>query len=95
VPKNLGSLQGLVSLYFDTNSLGNGKDGDLKFLSFLANCTSLEILGLSVNYFGGIFPSSIANLSTQLQILALSENMIRGDIPIGIGDLVKNVLALE
>ena len=96
VPKNLGSLQGLVTLYLETNSLGYGKDGDLKFLSFLANCTSLEILGLASNYFGGLLPSSIANLSTQLQILTLSDNMIHGDIPVGIGDLVNlNVLALE
>ncbi|XP_050241887.1 probable LRR receptor-like serine/threonine-protein kinase At3g47570, partial [Quercus robur] len=96
VPKNLGSLQGLVTLYFEANSLGYGKDGDLKFLNFLSNCTGLEILGLAVNYFGGLLPSSIANLSTQLQILTLSENMIRGDIPVGIGDLVNlNVLVLE
>ncbi|KAM3737727.1 hypothetical protein ACB098_09G077700 [Castanea mollissima] len=96
VPKNLGSLQGLVTLNLETNSLGYGKDGDLKFLIFLANCTSLKILGLATNYFGGLLPNSIANLSTQLQILTLSDNMIHGDIPVGIGDLVNlTVLALE
>ena len=64
VPRNLASLQGLVSLYFGDNRLGYGKDGDLNFLSFLANCTSLKLLDLSYNYFGGVLPSSIANLFT-------------------------------
>jgi hypothetical protein len=42
VPQNLASLQGLVKLNFYNNRLGNGKVGDLNFLDFLANCTSLE-----------------------------------------------------
>ena len=46
VPQNLASLQGLVKLNLADNSLGKGKDVDLDFLSFLANCTSLEGLGL-------------------------------------------------
>ncbi|KAM3689767.1 hypothetical protein ACJW31_09G071600 [Castanea mollissima] len=71
---NLASLQGLVRLNFDDNRLGYEKDGDLNFLSFLANCTSLEVL---------------ANLSTQLTTLSMSQNMIRGDIPIGIENLVN------
>ena len=68
VPQNLASLQGLVRINFDQNRLRNGKDGDLNFLSFLSNCTSLEVLGLAQNNFGGVLPSSIANLSTQLLI---------------------------
>jgi Leucine-rich repeat (LRR) protein len=96
VPQNLASLQGLVILNFEFNRLGNGKDGDLNFLKFLANCTSLEDLALCGNYFGGVLPSSIANLSTQLNNLTLGSNMIHGGIPIGIGNLVNlNRLGLE
>uniref|UniRef100_A0A2N9GI20 non-specific serine/threonine protein kinase n=1 Tax=Fagus sylvatica TaxID=28930 RepID=A0A2N9GI20_FAGSY len=92
VPQNLASLQGLVNLNFGFNRLGNGKDGDLNFLKFLANCTSLEVLSLQGNYFGGVLPSSIANLSTQLNYLTLGINMIHGGIPIGIGNLVNLTL---
>ena len=96
VPQNLASLQGLVTLNIEANSLGKGKDGDLNFLNFLANCTSLAVLVFENNYFGGVLPDSIANLSTQLQYLVMNGNMIRGDIPIGIGNLINlNVLGLE
>jgi len=89
VPQNLASLRGLVRINFDNNNLGNGKVDGLNFLSFLANCTSLEVLGLAYNRFGGVLPSSIANLSSQLNILTLGSNMIHGGIPTGIGNLVN------
>ena len=89
VPQNLASLQGLVFLNLGFNRLGKGKDGDLNFLSFLANYTSLKNLELDKNYFGGVLPNSIANLSTQLTILVMGRNMIWGGIPIGIGKLVN------
>lgn len=47
------------------------------------------MLGLSRNRFGGEFPGSIANLSTQLKILTLGVNFIHGSIPRGIGNLVN------
>lgn len=89
MPQNLASLQGLVSLNFEFNRLGKGKDGDLKFLNFLTNCTSLKIMAFGNNYFGGVLPNSIANFSSQLKYLSIHNNMIRGDIPIGIGNLVN------
>ena len=92
VPQNLASLQGLVVLAFEENSLGKGEDGDLNFLSFLANCTSLEVLRLYGNSFGGVLPNSIANLSTKLQFLTLGGNMIHGYIPTGIGNLINLTL---
>jgi Leucine-rich repeat (LRR) protein len=96
VPQNLASLSGLVRLNFDDNRLGNGKVDGLNFLAFLANCTSLEVLGLGRNQFGGVLPSSLANLSSTLNILTLGENMIHGSIPIGIGNLVNlTLLGLE
>ncbi|KAI5325545.1 hypothetical protein L3X38_034619 [Prunus dulcis] len=87
--ENLGSLQSLYWLNFASNRLGNGKTGDLNFLSFLANCTSLETLALDTNHFGGELPRSIANFSTQLRILTLAQNSIHGSIHDGIGNLVS------
>ncbi|CAL9002470.1 unnamed protein product [Prunus brigantina] len=94
--ENIGTLRTLVSLNFAENSLGNRKTDDLNFLSFLANCTSLETLDLSSNQFGGEFPRSIANLSTQLTSLYLGGNLIHGSIPDDIGNLVNlTMLALD
>ncbi|ONI29519.1 hypothetical protein PRUPE_1G200700, partial [Prunus persica] len=70
--------------------LGSGKAGDLNFLSFLANCTGLENLGLDNNH--GELPRSIANLSTQLKYLYLGRNLIHGSIPEGIGNLTSLAL---
>ncbi|VVA23930.1 PREDICTED: probable LRR receptor [Prunus dulcis] len=93
---NLATLQSLVRLNFDQNRLGSGKTGDLNFLSFLTNCTSLEVLGLNDNHFGGELPASIANLSTQLKRLTLGTNLIHGSIPNGIGNLINlTLLGLE
>ncbi|KAM4116003.1 hypothetical protein ACJW30_02G017500 [Castanea mollissima] len=89
VPQNLANLQDLYILNLGDNSLGKGKDGDLSFLNFFANCSSLECLDLDRNNFGGVLPSSIANLSTQLSIFSVSENEIHGNIPTGIGNLVN------
>ncbi|XP_009341843.2 probable LRR receptor-like serine/threonine-protein kinase At3g47570 [Pyrus x bretschneideri] len=90
--ENFGSLQSLVSVGLDRNRLGSGKPGDLNFLKFLANCTSLERLGLSYNQFGGELPVSVSNLSTTLRYLILGTNLIHGSIPLGIGNLVNLVL---
>ncbi|XP_050241844.1 probable LRR receptor-like serine/threonine-protein kinase At3g47570 [Quercus robur] len=96
VPQNLANLQSLLWLSLGNNSLGKGKDGDLSFLNFLANCTSLGLLNLESNNFGGVLPCSIANLSTQLDILVMGTNKIHGNIPTGIGNLVNlSCLGLE
>ncbi|TQD96360.1 hypothetical protein C1H46_017994 [Malus baccata] len=87
--ENFGSLQSLVKLNLGENRLGSGKAGDLNFLKFLANCTSLESLILAENQFGGELPVSISNLSTTLRSLTLGVNLIHGNIPLGIGNLVN------
>ncbi|PQM35625.1 F-box/LRR-repeat protein [Prunus yedoensis var. nudiflora] len=56
--ENLGSLRSLVSINSSRNRLGSGTTGDLNFLSFLGNCTSLEDFGMDTNHFGGEVPSS-------------------------------------
>jgi hypothetical protein len=96
VPQNLASLGALFRLNLGGNRLGNGKVGELDFLHFLANCTSLEVLAFGDNQFGGVLPSSIANLSSQLNWLAMGLSMIHGGISIRIRNLVNlNVLGLQ
>ncbi|KAI5325863.1 hypothetical protein L3X38_034937 [Prunus dulcis] len=87
--ENLGRLQSLLWLNLEQNRLGSGKANDLNFISFLANCTSLEMLDLAINNFGGELPASVSNLSTQLQYIVLGHNLIHGSIPNGIGNLVN------
>ncbi|CAN6715551.1 unnamed protein product [Malus baccata var. baccata] len=87
--ESLGSLRSLIWLNFFDNRLGNGKLGDMSFLNFLTNCTSLQYLGLNYNHFGGEIPRSIANLSTQLQFLYLGVNLLHGSLPNGIGNLIN------
>ncbi|XP_031253104.1 putative receptor-like protein kinase At3g47110 isoform X2 [Pistacia vera] len=96
IPGSFGRLKSLVKLSFEFNRLGNGEIGDLNFVTFLANCTNLTLLGLVENRFGGELPKSIGNLSTQLQFLTLGSNLIHGEIPVGIGNLVNlQLLGLE
>nr|XP_028957484.1 probable LRR receptor-like serine/threonine-protein kinase At3g47570 [Malus domestica] len=96
IPASFGNLKNLVKLNLAGNLLGSGKTGDLNFLSSLANCTILEVLGVSNNHFGGELPRSIDNLSTSLQILAVGGTSIHGSIPIGIGNLINlTVLGAE
>lgn len=95
VPVVFGKLQNLYRFNFDDNKLGS-KSGDLNFISFLANCTVLEVLGLRGNSFGGELPASIANLSVNLSRLTLGSNFFHGKLPVGIGNLVNlNSLGLE
>ncbi|XP_058213903.1 putative receptor-like protein kinase At3g47110 isoform X2 [Rhododendron vialii] len=89
LPRSLGTLQGMNHFNFDDNKLGSGKIGGLNFLEYMANWTSLEVLGLGRNQFGGKLPNSIANLSTTLQRLSLGSNMLYGSVPNGVGNLVN------
>ncbi|XVF82583.1 hypothetical protein PTKIN_Ptkin16aG0061300 [Pterospermum kingtungense] len=96
VPNNLGNLRNLQIFVLDYNHLGSAKAGDLDFVSSLTNCSQLQELVIHRNRFGGVLPTSIANLSTQLQLLFLGQNQISGSIPEGIGNLVNlNGLYME
>ncbi|XP_071720733.1 uncharacterized protein [Rutidosis leptorrhynchoides] len=72
----------------NSNHLGNGNFDDLKFVTSLANCTNLSILGFAANNLGGVLPKTMFNF-TQLTNLIVGENMISGSIPYEIGQLVK------
>ncbi|XP_059639142.1 LRR receptor-like serine/threonine-protein kinase EFR [Cornus florida] len=87
VPMNLGSLPYLEWLNINSNHLGTKKANDLSFLNSLTNCTNLGFINLGGNYFGGVLPNSIANLSTTA--LLISQNCISGSIPLGIENLVN------
>ena len=63
--------------------------GDLNFLNSLTNISSLKILSLAVNSFGGVLPNCIVNLSTQMQELYLGGNKMFGSIPEEIGNLIN------
>ncbi|KAI4328595.1 hypothetical protein L6164_020935 [Bauhinia variegata] len=81
-------LHKLRWLSISNNNLGTGHDGDLEFVNTLSNKTSLELISINANNFGGHLPISITNL-TSLSILALDLNELYGDIPAGIGNLVN------
>jgi len=72
------------------NHLGSAGANDLSFLCSLTNATSLELLAINANNFGGLLPECISNLSSgTLRILAVGDNNIVGTIPSGIVNLVN------
>ncbi|KAG5533503.1 hypothetical protein RHGRI_027622 [Rhododendron griersonianum] len=92
VPFDLGrKMKNLFHLNLGRNNLGSGDAGDLSFIDSLTNCSKLELLGFDGNSFGGVLPTSIANLSSHLQGLAAGRNQIVGNIPAGISTFVNLV----
>ncbi|XP_019195979.1 PREDICTED: probable LRR receptor-like serine/threonine-protein kinase At3g47570 isoform X2 [Ipomoea nil] len=85
---DLGNLEKIQRFLIAFNYLGEGKDGDLNFLSSLTNATNLELLELNTNSFGGVLPESISNLSRNLKEIGLSYNKVSGEIPRGISNLI-------
>ncbi|GMI90335.1 hypothetical protein like AT3G47570 [Hibiscus trionum] len=89
VPENMGNLRNLDLFSINYNELGNGKGGDLGFLSSLGNCSRLKLLAIHMNRLSGVLPASVSNLSAELEIFYMGGNQISGSIPDGIGNLVK------
>ncbi|CAL9132885.1 unnamed protein product [Musa textilis] len=87
IPSSLGSAEDLYILSFYDNQLEARNDVEWGFVDALANCTKLRALDLSRNYFGGILPRSIANLSRTLERLSMIINDIAGSIPAEIVNL--------
>ncbi|CAJ1975578.1 unnamed protein product [Sphenostylis stenocarpa] len=84
----LGMLKDLFYLGLSLNNLGDNSTDDLKFFKSLTNCSSLQMLDISYNNFGGQLPNSLANLSTRLNQLYLGRNQISGEIPTAMGNLI-------
>ncbi|XP_058181805.1 probable LRR receptor-like serine/threonine-protein kinase At3g47570 [Rhododendron vialii] len=97
VPFDLGRMmKDLKLVNLGVNNLGSGDARDLRFIDSLTNCSKLEILGFNENGFGGILPTSIANLSSHLNVLAAGWNQLVGTIPMGISNFVNlAILSLE
>ncbi|XP_077226001.1 receptor kinase-like protein Xa21 [Tasmannia lanceolata] len=89
VPKNIGWAKNLLRCDLSYNYLGLGRADDLKFIASLTNCSNLNMLFIQRNHFFGLFPNSLANLSTHLYWLAIGENQISGNIPNQIGNLIN------
>ncbi|KAK3435967.1 hypothetical protein EUGRSUZ_C00631, partial [Eucalyptus grandis] len=82
----MGKLNQLKWFDIAKNQLGSGAQGDLKFLESI-NSTSLELLSIASNNFGGTLPESIGNLSSQLDTMTIGGNRLSGNIPSCIGNL--------
>ncbi|CAN1174824.1 Probable LRR receptor-like serine/threonine-protein kinase At3g47570 [Linum perenne] len=77
---DMGSARNLLRLIINNNSLGSGAYDDLSFVSSLTNASSLQVLVIDQNNFGGSLPSHVSNLSA-LQILYISGNKLSGELP--------------
>jgi Leucine-rich repeat (LRR) protein len=87
---SLENLHRLQLLSATENHLGSGEADDLSFLFSLTNATSLELLAIDGNSFGGVLPECISNFSSTLKYFAISNNYnISGTIPSGIANLVN------
>ncbi|OEL18509.1 Protein BRASSINOSTEROID INSENSITIVE 1 [Dichanthelium oligosanthes] len=76
IPKEIGSLLGLINLNLSSNLLS----GNIPYK--MGNLQSLESLDLSNNQFSGEIPRGLSNL-TSLSYLNLSYNNLSGRIPSG------------
>uniref|UniRef100_A0ACD5XAI6 Uncharacterized protein n=1 Tax=Avena sativa TaxID=4498 RepID=A0ACD5XAI6_AVESA len=83
VPKILGQSTALYHLDISWNNLV----GNLDFMSDLSKCRQLQELFLQGNYFTGLLPSSVGNLTSQLVYLVVGYNMLTGGLPLAILNL--------
>ncbi|GMH12230.1 hypothetical protein Nepgr_014071 [Nepenthes gracilis] len=86
LPLNLGSLKSLNLICLGHNPF---EPQDLRFLTSLYNCSSLQGLDVGDSNLRGGLPSSIGNLSSTFQMLSAGDNQISGAIPSGIGNLIS------
>ncbi|KAL8141022.1 hypothetical protein V2J09_007043 [Rumex salicifolius] len=90
---SLDNLKLIVFLTLSGNQLGTslsplkGHD-DLSFLCSLTNASSLSVLEIDTNSFGGRFPQCVTNLSSHLRKLSINNNYISGSIPQNLDNLV-------
>ncbi|CAI9757229.1 unnamed protein product [Fraxinus pennsylvanica] len=93
VPTNLGNLQNLQLLGFNRNQLTNDPSMlELDFLISLKNCRKLKHIQFGNNYFDGILPKTLGNLSASVEIFSANQCGIKGIIPNEIGNLSNLIL---
>ncbi|KAK3419715.1 hypothetical protein EUGRSUZ_G00395 [Eucalyptus grandis] len=96
IPQALGKLTKLKGLQLDSNwlsgtipppifNLSSIKD----FFCSLTNATSLVVLFIQNNNFGGTLPECIGNFSNTLLALWLGGNLLFGTIPKTVGNLIN------
>ncbi|XP_022747974.1 receptor kinase-like protein Xa21 [Durio zibethinus] len=83
------NLEKLRRLNIGENLLGSQGPNDLNFLCSLTSATSLEIVAINDNNFGGILPECISNLSIAITYFAIEGNYIVGRMPAGFGNLIN------
>ncbi|XP_022870741.1 LRR receptor-like serine/threonine-protein kinase EFR [Olea europaea var. sylvestris] len=95
VPMNLGNLQNLRYLSIAYNKLTNDPSvQELDFLISLNNCKMLKTIQIGYNYFDGMLPKAVGNMSTSLEKFYAPSCGIKGLIPSEIGNL-SNLIWLE
>ncbi|KAL6843016.1 hypothetical protein ACP4OV_027329 [Aristida adscensionis] len=95
IPPEVGRLRNLLFLQIGRTLIEAKDSKGWGFISALTNCSSLQYLSLEENFFGGMLPDSLSNLSASLEHLSLFDNAISGSIPKDIGNLVNlNTLLL-
>ncbi|KAL3737768.1 hypothetical protein ACJRO7_019311 [Eucalyptus globulus] len=85
----LDRLNMLKILRVDNNYLGSGGYSDSSFFCSLTNATSLVVLSMQNNNFGGMLPECIGNFSNTLLELWLDGNLLFGMIPKLVGNLIN------
>ncbi|CAL4890882.1 unnamed protein product [Urochloa decumbens] len=93
VPLEVGNLKDLEVLTLGSNKLADKWGSDWELIASLSNCSNLFSLSLDSNNFQGVFPPSIANLSSTMQKLLLEQNKFHGAISSDIWKL-SNLAAL-
>ncbi|TQD91156.1 hypothetical protein C1H46_023275 [Malus baccata] len=83
IPEAVCELPSLAELHLAWNYIPG------EFPKFLYNCSNLEVLDLSQNYFVGPIPPDIYRMSPSLKYLDLGGNNFSGDIPAAIGRLTE------
>ncbi|XP_039137721.1 putative receptor-like protein kinase At3g47110 [Dioscorea cayenensis subsp. rotundata] len=87
VPPGLNMLYELTMYKIGYNRLVSTDTNVLHFITSLANCSKLKFLAFDGNFFEGVIPDTVGNLSTSLSSLYMGENHIFGSIPKSIGQL--------
>ncbi|XP_039168739.1 probable LRR receptor-like serine/threonine-protein kinase At3g47570 [Eucalyptus grandis] len=85
----LDRLNMLEILRVGNNYLGSEEYSDSSFFCSLTNTTSLVVLSMPNNSFGGMLPECIGNFSNTLLELWLGGNLLFGTIPKIVGNLIN------